>query len=109
MAYRNLSDNTGRTFIMFSDIFGGGWSDDVLAVIKQHLQPHKVEEKLQTASWHSSESEILFSLQQLEFRVHFNVDDSISLEQVSGKPDHAELTRCADIIDRETQKLNTTR
>ena len=109
MAYKRVSDDTGRLVILFSDIFGGGWSDDIASVIKQHLHPERIEEKILKAGWHTSESEILFSLQDNEFRFHFDDDDTISLKQVSGKLNQEELERCANVIDMETQKLKASR
>lgn len=90
---------------LFLDIYGGGWVYDLINIVKDHIQPQTLDQKLHSASWHSSASEISFSKENIDYQIYLDGDDSIEFRVLSEDYDTSIFQEFAEIIDQESQAL----
>ena len=105
MAIHLVEQDAQLPTYFFLDIHGGGWVDDLTNIVKDHIQPQTLDRKLHSASWHSSESEISFSKDNIDYQIYLAWDDSIEFRVLSEDYDTSIFQEFAEIIDRESQAL----
>ncbi|WP_127845639.1 hypothetical protein [Psychroflexus aestuariivivens] len=105
MAFKEIIDKNGVPHFYFQSIFGGGWEHDLMTIVVKHINPLKIERKLYKAGWHSSESEIIFQKNGIDYSIFLGEMDSIEFKPIS-KNFILEFAReFAKIIDTQSEKI----
>ncbi len=106
MAISQIVNSNGITGFVFEGLFGGGWEDDIFTIIARHIQPEKIERKLNKAGWHSSDREIVFVKNSCEYIVHFDEMDQVCIFSNDTQCHINVLESLAIKIDTEIQQLH---
>ena len=106
MGYIKYSGDNKKFAFHFSNIFGGGWAEEVKRIIELKINPEKIESKIYKTGWHSSDEEIIFSKDDIEVIIHFDEYDSIDIYTKDEKCSFEQIELWVKIINNETEIIN---
>lgn len=97
----------GDYIVRFENFNGSGLNKDVLKIIKEKINPQKVEKDIVESSWDNSEIDYSIYKDNLNFIAHFDDSGPNSFRLVSATTDESkqELRKWATIIATEVEKL----
>ncbi|WP_230848047.1 hypothetical protein [Myroides odoratus] len=102
---RELINKENEFQIIFTEISGGGWLNDLVEIIKLKLQPSKIGKKNKSVSWDDIEAEILIYKDNINAK--FEIDDigNISLvHKETSEEVKQKLRDWAMIVAKEVEK-----
>lgn len=105
--YKELINKENDFQIIFTEINGGGWLNDLFTLIKQKLHPNSIEKNIISASWEEMEAEILISKDKIDTKIEIDDIGTISyiLLSESSNFNKQKLREWATIIATEVEKL----
>ncbi|MGS4346457.1 hypothetical protein ACKUSY_12855 [Myroides odoratus] len=102
---RELINKENEFQIIFTEISGGGWLNDLVEIIKLKLYPSKIEKNITSISWEDIEAEILIYKDNINAK--FEIDDigNISLvHKETSEEVKQKLRDWAMIVAKEVEK-----
>ena len=102
---KEIIDDNGIPKYLFLNIHGGGWESDLKKIINNIIKPEKIERELFKAGWHSSESEITFEKDGVQYKIYLDEYDSIEFYPISENFNLKTVRELANILDSESKSI----
>ncbi len=99
MAIHKYTDDNGKTCLLFMNFSGGGWSEDVMDIIKKFIQPEKLTNEHYKMTWHTSDEKVFFTKDNKSVVIHFDEYETIVMYYENAESDTLQLEKWAQIID----------
>ena len=104
---REVIGKSGAFIIVFENIHGSGWDDDLQQVMEKYLKPIKLSKRIIEQSWDYSEKEFDLEKDNVKFILHLDDDVSASVKLLEPVTEESKqkLREWATIIAKEVEKL----